>query len=231
MLTLVLLPGMDGTGELFTPFVRAFGSEFPVRIISYPTKEPLGYAELEAVARNQLPPEGSIILLGESFSGPIAISLAAACASRIKSLILCCSFARNPRPIFSGTRSFLGVLPVSLTPDWMLDQLLLGSFSKPELRSILSKVITAVDSSVIRARIAAVLSVDVVDQLATISAPVLYLRALSDRVVPRSASELALQFCPQMRIAKVNGPHLLLQAAPYETGEIVRAFVKETLRV
>jgi hypothetical protein len=41
---------------------------------------------------------------------------------------------------------------------------------------------------------------------------------------------LASQFCPQMRIADVNGPHLLLQAAPFEAAEIVRAFVKETGR-
>jgi hypothetical protein len=34
---LVLLPGMDGTGELFAPFVAALGKTTPVVVVSYPT--------------------------------------------------------------------------------------------------------------------------------------------------------------------------------------------------
>ena len=231
MLALVLLPGMDGTGELFTHFVRAIGSEFPVRIVSYPATEPLGYAKLEALVRDQLPPEGSFILLGESFSGPIAISLAAACATRIKGLILCCSFVRNPRSILSGMQAFIGALPVSIVPISVLNQFLLGSFSTPSLRPALAGAVAKIASSVIRSRLKAVISVDVSKELSALKIPVLYLRASHDRVVPRTASELALRFCPQMRIADVNGPHLLLQAAPFEAAEIVRAFVNETRRV
>ena len=51
---LVLLPGMDGTGELFAPFVAALKREFKVVVVRYPTNEPLGYAELEAIARGKL---------------------------------------------------------------------------------------------------------------------------------------------------------------------------------
>lgn len=49
--TLVLLPGMDGTGEQFQPFLRALGPSTSTVVISYPTAEPLTYAELEAVVR------------------------------------------------------------------------------------------------------------------------------------------------------------------------------------
>jgi hypothetical protein len=50
MVTLVLLPGMDGTGQLFAPFLTALGHGVDVKVVRYPTKEPLSYAELESVA-------------------------------------------------------------------------------------------------------------------------------------------------------------------------------------
>ena len=68
-MTLVLLPGMDGTGILVEPFVAALGSQFSVTIVRYPITEALGYAELEAVARAALPTDGPFVILGESFSG------------------------------------------------------------------------------------------------------------------------------------------------------------------
>ncbi len=43
MITLVLLPGMDGTGCLFADFVSALGSEFETILVRYPSDEPLGY--------------------------------------------------------------------------------------------------------------------------------------------------------------------------------------------
>src|SRR5919109_330149 len=101
MVTLVLLHGMDGTGNLFEPFVAAIGSGFNVNVVRYPTEEPLTYADLEAFARAALSTEGPCVILGESFSGPIAISIAASCPPRLTGVILCCSFARNLRPLFA----------------------------------------------------------------------------------------------------------------------------------
>ncbi len=43
---LILLPGLDGTGILFEPLVRALPSHLSPVIIAYATQETLGYAEL-----------------------------------------------------------------------------------------------------------------------------------------------------------------------------------------
>ena len=48
MVTL-LLAGMDGTGELFGPFVEALGGEFQVKVVRYPNSEPLGCASSSGV--------------------------------------------------------------------------------------------------------------------------------------------------------------------------------------
>lgn len=226
-MTLVLLPGMDGTGTLFESFVAALGSRFNVKIVRYPTTEPMGYSELEDVARAALPTEGPFVILGESFSGPIAVSLAASCSSQLKGIVLCCSFVRNPRPHFSSLRPFIGLLPVSIAPKAALGYFLLGSFATDSLRTALSQVIAQISPSVFRARLKAVLTVNVSEKLAALAVPVLYLRASRDRVVPRTASVLIALLNPRTRVAQIEAPHLLLQAAPAEAARVVGAFVQE----
>ena len=227
MLTLVLLPGMDGTGTLFESFVAALGSESSVKVVHYPTAEPLGYAELEAFAREALPSEEPFVILGESFSGPIAISLAACCSSHLKGLILCCTFVRNPRPALSGLRALIRVLPVTVARAGILNFMLLGAFSTAALRSALARAVAQVSPSVFRARLHAVISVDVSPKLAALKVPVLYLRASHDRVVPRAASDLVSWSYPGAKVVQVEGPHCLLQAAASESARVVRAFLLE----
>lgn len=227
MITLVLLPGMDGTGTLFEPFVEMLGARFSVKVVRYPTTEPMGYAELEAVARAALPTEGPFVILGESFSGPVAIALAASCSSRLKGLILCCSFARNPYPFFSTFKSFVGALPVSKVPRSVMSYFLLGPFATDSLCLALSRAIAQVSPSAFRARFKAVLTADVSEKLSAITVPILYMRASQDRVVPRSSSTHIALLNPRTRIVDIEAPHFLLQAAPAEAAQVVGNFVEQ----
>ena len=44
-------------------------------MVTYPNDRPMDYADHEAVARTSLPIDRPFVLLGESYSGPIAISM------------------------------------------------------------------------------------------------------------------------------------------------------------
>jgi hypothetical protein len=55
LITLILLPGMDGTGDLFGSFVEAMGRQFNIRTVRYATDHAKGYQELLAYVRTQLP--------------------------------------------------------------------------------------------------------------------------------------------------------------------------------
>ena len=227
MVTLVLLPGMDGTGTLFEPFIAAIGSEFKVKVARYPVAEPRGYAELEAFATATLPTAGPFVILGESFSGPIAVSVAAACSQQLKGLILCCSFVRNPRPLFSGLQSLVRLLPVNTASVGALSHMLLGQHATPALRSALARAVAQVSPAALRARLQAVLSVNESATLSRLNVPILYLRASRDRVVPRAASELVAELNPSTEIVQIEGPHFLLQAAPSETARVVGVFLRK----
>src|SRR5258706_2862593 len=98
-ITALLLPGMDGTGRLFTPLGRALGPRFETRVIAYPRDRVLTYGELGAQIAL---PRGPFVLVAESFSGPIAIALAASRPPGLVGLVLAASFARSPRPWFPG---------------------------------------------------------------------------------------------------------------------------------
>lgn len=225
MSTLVLLPGMDGTGRLFGPFVEALGAGTRTIVVPYPADEALGPRDLERIARSHLPADTPFVLLGESFSGPIAVAIAASPPPGLRGLVLCCSFASSPRPSLRWLGPLTGVLP--LGAGALLHRALLGRFATPGRRRELTEAIAAVAPGVLRKRLRAVLATDVVAPLARVRVPVLCLRATEDLVVPRAATEGILRALPTARLAEVDGPHLLLQTRPDDGAKLVADFARE----
>ncbi|WP_211456480.1 alpha/beta fold hydrolase [Comamonas sp. PE63] len=223
--TLVLLPGMDGTSILFEPFIAQLRDKYPVSVVRYPTtSHPQTYATLSDFATAQLPPDGPIVLLGESFSGPIAISIAAANPARVLGVILCCTFVRNPRPNLRWLKG-MTYLPTPRPPLTVATKFLFGRFATPKLSALLRKALHEVQPAVLRARLREVASVDVRAQAARLAMPVLYLKALNDQVVPPSAASEAQQVCRDMKVETFDAPHCLLQVVPAEAGEAVMHFM------
>ena len=226
MAIIVLLPGMDGSGTLFSDFIASLPPGAQPLIVAYPPDQALGYEELEALTRERLP-RHPFILLGESFSGPIALTLAAAAPPALRAVILVGSFIRSPIPVPRRLQSFLAALPIWRLPVRVTAAVLLGHYSSPVARSRLSAAMAAVAPAAWHARLRTVLSVDVVAKLASVRVPVLYLRGKSDRVVPLSAWKLIKSTLPSARLVEMEGPHFLLQAKPLECAEHVTAFARE----
>lgn len=229
MVALVLLPGLDGTGLLFGDFAAAFGPDVEVITVSYPPDVPLGYVELESIVRSRLPQDRPFFLLGESFSGPVAISIAASHPRGLRGLILCCSFARSPRPLLTIFRPLLSVVPIKRLPVFLLSFFLLGHFSSPKFRGELAEALAQVAGSVLRVRARAALSVDVSASLSRVDVPVLYMRASEDRVVPRSASQQVVYLAPSTELVEFPAPHFLLQVLPSQAACSVREFMENSL--
>lgn len=224
--TLVLLPGMDGTGELLQPFVAALKHACDTVVVTYPGDTPLNYEELQAIALKSLPTDRPFVLLGESFSGPIAMALTALNLPRQVGLVLCCTFAHNPQPLFRRLGFLVNLLPMSLVPARWLSPLLLGRFSSAALRTALSRAINKVKPSIMRERLRSMLDIDVSAQLARINVPTVYLRATQDRVVPKAASMRISELKPQVQVIEVDAPHCLLQAAPDASARLVIEFLR-----
>lgn len=72
--TVVVLPGLNGTGALLQSFYTLSPRGWQTRIIEYPLDEKKTYAELTAYVEHELRRiPGPTLLVGESFSGPISV--------------------------------------------------------------------------------------------------------------------------------------------------------------
>ena len=229
MTSLVLLPGLDGTGQLFAPFVAALAG-VSTRVIRYPHDRPMDYDEHEAHARSRLPSDDDYILLAESFSGPIGIAIAASRPAGLRGLILCVSFASNPLPMFSRLSRLVGALPAARIPPSLAAPWLYAGRATPELRRAHAAAMAKVSARVLAARVAAILAVDRRAQLARINVPLLYLRAKADRLVRESAARAILHARPDAQLVEFDAPHFLLQTEPEACAVATRAFIQRCQR-
>ena len=226
MTCLVLLPGLDGTGELFAGFVRAMKGP-AARVVSYPADRPMTYAEHEEFARSKLPVGEDYFLLAESFSGPVGISIAAAPPPGLKGLILCCTFASNPLPIFGPLAKIFGKLPAMRMPAALAAPWLYAGRATPELRRAYESAMAQVSAVTLRARVAAVLALDYRSLVRRIEVPILYLRAKSDRLIPAAAGRAIADLSPGMRMVEIEAPHFLLQTEPELCAKAVEEFMEQ----
>ena len=224
---LVLLPGLDGTGKLFVEFLKALDLGSSAQVVSYPPDIPLGYDELEPLVRAALPTRSRFVILGESFSGPLAIRIAAHPPPALVGLILCVTFASNPYPHLAWARGLAALLPLKSLPRWLRAPLMWGSASPSKAPRQSERAMAGVDAAVIRRRIAALLSVDETAALAKISVPTLVLCATGDRVISRAASMRLMHGIRHAQRLDVDGPHLLLKTRPKECAAAVLNFIRE----
>ena len=226
MTTLVLLPGMDGTGELFGPLVRELAALAPslkVMVIDYPRDKPLGYAALTQLTAQKLPPDESLVLLGESFSGPIATHLAKDLKQRCLGLILCVTFVHSPIRLPLVTRAFARLIPFDkLVQQPNEDKL--GTLSD-ELKPIFKAATASVAPAVWRARFQAALTVDERSNLRQLTCPSQYYRATHDNVIPARTAERIVKIQPRTQIIDFDAPHLLLQNNAVDAAKQIIAFM------
>ncbi len=231
MITLVLLPGMDGTGVFFGDFVAALGPQFKPVVVAYPNDPALGYAELETLARTYLPHNEPFLILGESFSGPIAISIAASNPPGLLGLILCVTFVRNPHPLLPMVTTILEPFPAGRLPGFILHRNLFGNFNSPRLRGKLREVGALVSAKTLKARLEAVSAIDASEKLRRVKVPTLDLRAKQDRVVSRACGTYIRRIGPNVSAADLDAPHLLLQTVPEVAIAAIDNFMRSRIEI
>lgn len=222
--TLILLPGLHGTADLFGPLLDVIPKEIPRRCISYPVEQLLSYDQLLHRIEDELRDEPSMVLIAESFSGPLAIRFAATHPRRVRALVLCASFIRLPRPplIRRIMAPLLFHLPVSTAA---LRRYLVGHQTPREVVLDVRNRLRGSDSTVLLARLRESFRVDCSDALACCSMPLLYLRGNEDRVMPRAAMDPILAIRPDALVRTMPGPHMLLEARPDECWREIERFL------
>lgn len=224
---LVLLPGLDGIGKRFVRFVAALGTTAEVAIIRYPVDRALGYAELEAHVRAALPCGARFVLLGESFSGPLAIRIAADPPPGLAAVVLCSSFARFPLRVPGWAVPIVARAPVKTLPRWLRALLQWGSLDPRRAPPAHERSMAAVSREVIRHRIAELLRIDARARLGDVRMPVLVMSGRRDWLLAGGSARALARAVPHGRWVEIEGPHALLQSRPEACAEAVLQFMRQ----
>jgi len=220
---LLALPGLDGTGTLFDRFSQLAPDGFEVAAVSYPPDRPLDYAGHLEIARRYLPTGEPFLLLGESFSGPVSVRLAAEAPPGLAGLVLCNTFVRSPS--WSGFRHLPWELLFRRPVPWnVVRRRLAGRWTTPEIVRSVRETSRTVAPEVMAKRLRETLTVDVRDALARVRVPVLALHSTRDGLVRPRCLRTILKVKPETRVAEIDGPHMLLQIAPEEAWKAIAAF-------
>lgn len=217
---------MDGTGELFAPLLAELPPELPVSVVRYPDR-PATYSQHVDRARAELPRDRPFVLLGESFSGPVAVTLAAEVPAGLRGVILCATFLTCPNPLLRALRVLTPFASPKLVPGFVAHHSLLGRFATPALRAAHARALGHVSSRTLTARLRAMADVDVRSELAGLDFPALYLRGTRDRVIAARFAAEFLAAARRGRVVDIDAPHFLLQARPREAATAIRAFLEQ----
>jgi len=225
-ITLVLLPGMDGTGLLFAPFVRALPEWVKPVVVAYPADRPLDYRGHLAIVMAALPVEEPFVILGESFSGALALMAAARKPRGLCGVVLSATFVSWPlpfAPFFARLIVSLGLFRLKSTRLFL--RIVLGSNASAELGSLFPLVLAKLAAEVLSARARAVMALDCREELRACPVPVLALVAKRDRIVNSRCPRLMQQVRPDMEFTHIDSPHLILQLATVEAVDRICRFL------
>ncbi|MBN1378942.1 MAG: alpha/beta hydrolase [Gammaproteobacteria bacterium] len=205
-----LLPGIDGTGLLFGPLTEAFGYRCRTTVLPFQDEVTLDDYIESTSARL---PKQKVLLLAESFSGPIALGLMAKNPGRFRAAILSTTFARSP---FGSFLSLGTLISKSIFGNTTLENLLLNKFCSnsdiPEnVQQIVREISADIPPEVIKKRLHILDTFDARPFLPRISASILYLAGLRDRLVTANLRAELFENIPKICFKGIDGPHLLLQ--------------------
>jgi pimeloyl-ACP methyl ester carboxylesterase len=222
----LLLPGLDGSGRLYAPLLAAGPRGFRPEVLSYPPDEPLGYDALVARVRRRLP-RGRFVLLAESFSGPIAVRLAAERPAGLRALVLAATFLHAPlNPALHPIRGLVGARFFGLPmPAAVVRWFMAGNDAPEAMVREVQQAVAAVSPEVLAHRSAEALQVDVRGDLARVNVPVLVLAPTRDRLIRTDVAEEVLALRPDAEVALLDAPHMILQRCPHASLARIEEFL------
>lgn len=223
-LRLILLPGLNGDGELFAPLLAELPTDLQPLILPLPATGAQDHASLARVLRPQLEAlEAPFVLLCESFSGALAHLLCCALDNPPKGLILASSFLHRPRTLLPPA-ALVGRIRELLLKPWLIKAFCLGTGAAPELVALIGRQLAQLPTPLLSARLETLRSMR--PPLATLTLPTLQLAARQDRLVSSAASHGVAHYCSDLQRIELDGPHFLLQREPRACAQAIAAFAR-----
>lgn len=219
-ITIVLLPGLNGTQGLFQPLIDKAPSHFNILTIAFPGQESSSYQDLTKYVLEKISYlKGSFILLGESFSGPLALFVAQTKPKNLKGVILAATFVTAPNIKIAR------FLPWAF--GFRLAKFVCSLFCKNQPKSVIGMVLNELqklEPKMLAERIQSIFDVNAEAALKVCPVPIMYFRGQKDLVVPRKNLNRILAIRSDVKVIEFNTDHFLLQSAPAEAWDAIDDF-------
>ena len=225
--TLVLLPGLDGTAELFANLLPEVPPDLDVIALAYPQQKFLSYPELVTWLNGVVPKGRPYVLLGESYGSPLAVMFAGSHPANLKGIILCVGFISNPvknwgfLPKLLARRFFFQFHP----PKFSVKYFIAGMDAPDGLLLAVERATRSVSAGVLAQRAKATLKCDATQEIREVNVPLLYLQAANDRLVEKRCLKEVQRLHPTTIAVSIPAPHLLLQREPRLAAQAIAQFI------
>lgn len=211
---------------MFAPLFACLPVTIDARPIAYPVDEALGYAGLKILVERSLPRDSDYFLLAESFSGPLALQIAAGRPTGLRGLILAATFASSPL-------AWLPRWSHALARPWLFGGLGVGprlglglGQCPPAITPLLRDALASVAPAVLAGRAREILACEArYDPEALREVPALVLAARRDRLIGRRQVDALQTLLPRAQVEWIDAPHLILQAQPDAAAEKIATWM------
>ncbi len=205
---LVLLPGLDGTGLLFKPFLACLPLKIKTKVIAYPAEEALDYEALVNYVRPRLPNE-DFTLLAESFSGPVAFLLAQEKPKHLKSIIFAASFLSAPRPRLQKVVQKIPLFSFPI-PKLVIQHALIGKEVEQSMIDLFKQAVEKVPAKILNYRLRQITKLELTGRVEEVKCS--YIQAVNDKLVLENSLDLFKERIEHLNVVSIKGPHFILQA-------------------
>lgn len=219
--SLVLLPGLDGTEIFFAPLLRKLPGWIDPVIITYPPSGNNSYDALLRIVMQKISRLESFVILGWSFGGPLALMVAAKYPAQVSGVILCGSFVSSPRRWLTPLRFALIPPVVFVIRAVRRTRLLIPGYASPELRKAKAATWRRVKASALASRARAALSMDARIMLRECRADLMYMAATRDEVISRKHLHDIQTIAPHTQLAEIDGAHLAMFTNPAQSADCI----------
>jgi pimeloyl-ACP methyl ester carboxylesterase len=186
----LLIPGLDGTGKLYYRQVEALSARYRVKPWEFRCRDAFDFADLvqELGEGTACEEPGSILVVGESFGGPVALHYVLGYPERVRALALVNAFPAYRRKIRIRLACRLAFLlnwrGVRAVKDFVAGRILAGEGIPLEDRQRYHEIIQLIHRPAYQRRLELVRDVALRERLSDIKVPTCIFTSGRDKIVP-----------------------------------------------
>lgn len=224
---IVLLPGLDGTGRLFSPLLECVDDPARFLVVRY-QDVPADLDQLSQQAEAIIPEGQAVILIAESFSSLVALRLLERGRIEIGGILFFAGFARAPCPLLLNLARFVPAFIIKFfsTHPVLVRLFFLTNKMPLSIFNLYLDVERGIPQEVLKDRIRLLYEAKNLPSIKT-DIPFGQLRVRGDLLVSKRSTADLRTLNPELFFWEVDGTHFFLQTNPKKSLQIIREFCEK----